>query len=67
MTPMELIAIRERLGTTRRELGEAIGLEDAKNTLGKWERGERPIPAHRAAMISALAEGRGHEMTPVAP
>jgi hypothetical protein len=60
MTPEELIAARERLGMTRRELGEAVGLAGAApgDTVGKWELGTKRIPQHRAEMVRALVEGR---------
>lgn len=60
MTPDELVSIRERLGMERWELGEAIGYTgaNARDTIGKWERGAKPIPAYRAEMMLALADGR---------
>ena len=40
-TPVELIAIREELGLSQRELGEALGLADAGRTVRAWEHGSR--------------------------
>lgn len=53
MTPEELIAIRRTLGMERWELGEAVGYTgaNARDTVGKWERGQKRIPEYRAAMI----------------
>ena len=52
MTGPELRAARDRLCMTQAELGEAIGR--AANSVARYERGERVIPAIVEKLVNAL-------------
>ena len=53
MTPAELLAARERLCMTQKELAEAIGRH--VNTVARYERGELPIPKIVAVLLEQIA------------
>lgn len=47
--PSEVVAIREQLGMTQKELGQAIGVSEF--SVWRWESGTRNItPRHTAAL-----------------
>ena len=50
MTGDELRRIRRRLGKTQLELAELLGTH--KNTVARWERGERGISASIARLVA---------------
>lgn len=54
MTPAELLAARERLCMTQRELAEAIGRH--VNTVARYERGELDIPPIVEKLLRALEQ-----------
>lgn len=53
MTAGEFLALRESIGTQE---SVADDLETDRRTLGRWERGERPVPGIAAAAIRLLAQ-----------
>jgi transcriptional regulator with XRE-family HTH domain len=44
MTGKQLYVLRERLGLTREQLGELLGVN--RSTIARWEDGERTIPPY---------------------
>lgn len=53
MPAFEFFELRERCGT---QAEVAIELQTARRTMGRWERGERPVPGIAAVAIRMLAE-----------
>lgn len=53
MSAMEFTMKRESIGT---QADVAIELQTARRTVGRWERGERPVPGIAAVAITLLAE-----------
>lgn len=52
MTPQELINIRRRLNMTQEQMAQALGTR--RNTIARWERGERAISPVTAMAIEHL-------------
>jgi transcriptional regulator with XRE-family HTH domain len=52
MTGDELKAIREQLGLTQEDLGKRLGVR--KNTVWRWECGQRGIPETVARLVGYL-------------
>lgn len=52
MTATEFQAMREALGMTQAELGRQLGKH--RNTIGKYESGDRPIPYTVAQLLPYL-------------
>ena len=53
MSCLEFVRLREAIGT---QVEVAIELQTARRTLGRWERGDRPVPGIAAVAIRLLAE-----------
>lgn len=57
MTPDELKSLRHQMGLTQRELGEALGYQDAgATTIRRWEYGTRAIPPVAALLLRYMAK-----------
>lgn len=56
MTPAELTALRERLGLSVDEIGEALGLTG--RAIRYYEAGQRPIPKTVELALTAYANMR---------
>lgn len=52
MTGTELQAIRTRLGLTQEERGDKLGVR--KNTVWRWEHGQRGIPESIVKLINFI-------------
>ncbi len=63
MTGPQLKALRARLDLTQAQLAKSVGV--AANTLARWERGEMPIPASVAKLLTRLPEipATGHALS----
>ena len=63
MTNEELRALRKRMSLTQKELGHiiAVGLGRGETAtaenVGRWERGDRPIPAEIVSFMEIMGEG----------
>lgn len=53
MSRLDFVRLRERVGTQHEA---AVEMQTARRTLGRWERGDRPIPGVAAVCIRLLAE-----------
>lgn len=55
MTPNQLQAARKALGLTQHGLADALGMGRwGFQSVGKWERGEKPIPVPVALAIQGM-------------
>lgn len=52
MTPRELKALRAALGWSQQRLAEAVGVQ--RNTVNRWEMGERIISPMAAKLLATL-------------
>lgn len=67
MTAEELTILRPKIGS-QEEVAESMGR--ARRTIGRWERGERPVPASAALWLrleaKSTAERKAHTMATAA-
>lgn len=55
MTPADFRAARSSLGLTQHELAEALRMGKwGFQTVGKWERGEQPVPGPAQVALECL-------------
>ena len=66
MVGEDLRAARLRLGMTQAELAAWLGVP-ARQHIGRWERGERDVPAYIAAHVRTLLKWRRGASWPGAP
>lgn len=67
MSPAELKALQQRLGTTNRRLAELLGVTEG--AVEHWRLGRRPVPgpvALAVALMAALKEGKLDEAVALA-
>ena len=60
-TPAEILALRERLGLTRKALGERLGVSE--RAVARWEDGERKMLTAHADRLAGLEESAEREVT----
>jgi len=53
MPPEDFTRLRESIGT---QVEVAVELRTARRTVGRWERGDRPVPGIAAVAIQLLAD-----------
>lgn len=59
MTPIQLRDARKSLGLSQHGLAEAMAMGKwGFQSVGKWERGEKPIPAHYILIVKMLLAQR---------
>lgn len=57
MTPAQLRAARAAIGLSQAELAERLGVSHRQ--LGRWERGQWPVPPAIALAVEALLQRAG--------